>query len=125
MATFFLGGHPAARGRALRAVQEAADGMVVHIKPKTRGLEQNARFHALCQEFASRRVIWAGEPRTSAEWKVLLVSGHAVETMGESPDIVRGLADEVVSLRERTARMTVARMSSLISYAEAFLASCD
>lgn len=125
MSTFVLGGHREARDRALQAVREAPDGMVVQIKKKTRNLEQNARFHAICQELALQRAIWAGEPRSATEWKVLLISGHAVETLGEAPDIVRGIGDEVVSLREKTSRMTVSRMSSLISYSEAFLASLE
>ena len=62
-----------------------------------------------------------GKPRSAAQWKVLLVSGHAVATKNEA-EIVPGLEGEFVNLRESTALMSVKRSSSLIEYATAYLA---
>ena len=108
------------RRRAVAAVVEADLGMVVTIKPQTRSLDQNAKFHAICADLAGQP--WAGKPRDAAEWKVLLVSGHAVATK-QGAEIVPGLEGEFINLRESTARMSKARGSSLIEYAQAFLAS--
>lgn len=89
-------------------------------EPK-RTLPQNARFHALCRDLELARVEWAGKPRDAEQWKVLLVSAHSKAT-GAGAEIVPGLEGEFVNLRESTARMDKARMSSLLEYAEAFAA---
>ena len=88
-------------------------------QPSTRSLEQNSYFHALCGELAASGLQWFGKPRTLNEWKVLLVSGHAMAT-GDRADVVPGLEGEPVNLRESTAQMSPARKSSLIEYTLAF-----
>lgn len=113
--------HPA-RKRCLDAVANAPDGMVVTISEPTRTLEQNAKFHAICADLQSSGLEWAGKKRSAAEWKVLLVSGHSIATK-EGADMVPGLENEFVNLRESTARMNKNRLASLIEYAEAFCAS--
>ncbi len=118
----FVLAHAQAKMRALQAVQDAPEGYVVTIKPPTRNLEQNAKFHALCSDLAKAGVQWAGKPRTAEQWKVLLVSGHAMATK-QGSDMVPGLEGEFVNLRESTALMSKARSSSLIEYAQAFVAS--
>lgn len=90
--------------------------------PKKRTDGQNERFHAICGDIAKSGLPWAGKPRTPAQWKVLLVSGHAVAT-GEGAEIIPGLEDEFVNIRESTAQMSVRRGSSLIEYATAFAVS--
>ena len=119
--TFYLGGHPEARGRAIEAVRQAEDGMVVTIKPRTRSLEQSAKFHAQCGELANSGLMWAGKRRTAAQWKVLMVSGHAIATK-EGAEIIPGVEGEFVNIRESTAYMSRARGSSLIEYTAAFIA---
>lgn len=118
----FILAHDEARRRAILAVQGAPAGYVVTIKPPTRNLEQNAKFHALCSDLAKAGVQWAGKPRTAEQWKVLLVSGHAMATK-EGSEMAPGLEGEWVNLRESTAMMSKARSSSLIEYAQAFVAS--
>jgi len=110
--------HPA-RSRAIQAVQEAPDGWVVEIREPTRSLEQNALFHDICHAIAKSRLEWAGKKRTAAQWKVLLVSAHAVATK-EGSELVPGLEGEFLNLRESTALMSVKRASSLIDYSMAF-----
>lgn len=80
-----------------------------------RTLDQNAKFHAVCRDFARSRIKWAGKVRDEHEWKVLLISGHAVATGGQS-EVVAGLEGEFVNVRESSARMTKSRGSSLIDY---------
>lgn len=106
--------------RAARAVLDAAEGFAVRITPPTRNLEQSAKFHAICGDLA-RQLPYAGKKRTLEQWKALLCSGHSVATQ-ENAEIVPGLEQEWLNLRESTASMSVARMSSLIEYALAYCA---
>ena len=85
----------------------------------TRTGEQNAKFHAICGDIAKSGIEWMGKTRTAEQWKILLVSGHAVATK-EGSEIVAGLEGEFINLRESTALMTVKRGSSLIEYAIAW-----
>lgn len=114
--------HDLARGRAAAYILEQApeDWHVLVEEPK-RTTEQNAKFHAMVGDIAKSGLQWAGKARTAAQWKVLLVSGHAVATQ-ESVEIVPGLENEFVNLRESTALMSVKRGASLIEYTLAFCA---
>lgn len=112
--------HPA-RANAIRAIEQAPDGHVVTLAEPTRSLEQNAKFHALCADIARSGITWAGKRRTAAQWKVLLVSGHATATK-EGSEIVPGIEGEFVNIRESTAAMSRSRGSSLIEYTLAFCA---
>jgi len=118
-ARIFVMAHDEARRRAVEAVRTAPPGFVVRVEPPKRSGDQNAKFHALCSDIARSGFAWAGKPRTAAEWKVLLVSGHAAATK-QGAEMVPGLENEFVNLRESTARMSRARSSSLIEYALAF-----
>lgn len=113
--------HQEARRRALETLQDAPDGFVVTISEPTRNSAQNAKFHALCEDLAKSELTWCDKKRSAAEWKVLLVSAHAVATK-EGSEIVVGLEGELVSVRESTALMSKKRGSSLIDYATAFCA---
>ena len=120
----FIIAHDTARANAVRAVQNAPDGDVVTISEPSRSLEQNAKFHALCSDIARAKTQWAGKPRNAVQWKVLLVSGHAIATK-EGSEMVPGIEGEFVNLRESTAAMSKARGSSLIEYSLAFCAMND
>jgi len=111
----------AVRQRAVDAVWGAPDESVVTIAEPSRNGEQNAKFHALCGDLAKSGLPWAGKRRTLAEWKVLMVSGHAVATK-EGAEIVPGVEGEFVNIRESTALMSKRRGSSLIEYTVAFCA---
>ena len=117
----FVLAHDAARRAATRAIEEAPEGYVVEVRPRTRNLEQNAKFHAICSDMARAGAEWAGKARTAEQWKVLLVSGHSVATQG-SAEIIPGIEGEFVNIRESTALMSKARAASLISYATAYCA---
>lgn len=111
--------HAEARRGAAHVCMTAPDGCIVRFNEPTRTLEQNAKFHAICTDIAKCGHPWMGKTRTAAQWKVLLVSGHAVATK-EGSDVVPGLEGEFVNLRESTALMSKARGSSLIEYALAY-----
>jgi len=109
------------RHNAMAALMAAHPGDTVTVAPPTRSTDQNAMFHAICGDIAKSGREWAGKKRDLAEWKVLLVSAHTKATDGEV-EIVPGLEGEFVNIRESTARMSVSRAASLITYALAF---CD
>lgn len=120
----FILSHSLARQRAARAVLDAPDGYGVTISEPRRNGDQNAKFHAICSDLAKSGLTWAGKPRSAAQWKVLLVSGHATATK-EGAEMVPGIEGEFVNVRESTALMSVRRSSSLIEYALAFCAAHD
>lgn len=105
----------------LSAVLQAEQRFTLTVKPQTRSGEQNSKFHAICEDLAKSDLHWAGRRRDAAAWKVLLVSGHSVATK-QGSDMVPGIENEFVNLRESTASMTKSRGSSLIEYALAFCA---
>lgn len=119
MKRIFILAHEAARRNAMQAVKEAPAGYRVEIREPTRTMEQNAKFHAICSDLAKSKMEWAGKRRTVAQWKALLVSGHAVAT-NEGAEVVPGLEGEFINIRESTATMSVKRGSSLIEYSIAF-----
>ena len=114
--------HAEARRLAAAFCMEAPDGWIARFTESTRTLEQNAKFHAICHDLAKSGKLFAGKSRTDKQWKVLLVSGHAVAT-GEGAEIIPGLENEFVNIRESTALMSVKRGSSLIEYAQAWCAT--
>jgi hypothetical protein len=96
----------------------------LRVSPEKRSSEANAKFHAICGDLEKSRLPWAGKPRDSAAWKVLLVSGHSVATK-QGAEMIPGLEGEFVNVRESTALMSRSRSASLIEYALAFCAQND
>lgn len=92
--------------------------MMVVIKPATRSLEANSKIHAMFADVA-RQKEYAGRKLSPEQWKVLFISGHAIATK-EGADMLPGLENEFVNLRESSAQMSVKRMASLIEYISAW-----
>lgn len=113
-------GHMALMGlwAQIKAHLMAGQQLVIEVKEKTRSNEASAKFHAICMDFERSGVLWAGKRRTQTEWKVLLISGHAVATK-LGAEVVPGLEGEFCNIRESSARMSVHRMNSLIEYSHA------
>lgn len=116
---------PKDRALARRAVEGAPEGYVCVVRPPKRSLDQSAKFHAICADFAKSGFVWPqpgiAKHRTADEWKFLLVSAHAVATKVPG-ELMLGLEGERVMLRPSTAAMSVAEMTSLIEYCLAFAA---
>lgn len=89
-------------------------GDQVRVGPPDRLLVQNAKFHAMCGDIA-KQAQYLGRKLTGAQWKILMISAHSMET-GEGADVVPGLTGEFVNLRESSASMSIPRMASLIEY---------
>ena len=102
---------------------ESPDDYVCIIKKRTRTLEQNAILHKIFTKLRKERE-FGKKKRGVDEWKVIMVSGHAVATGGES-EMTLGIEGEVINLRESTAKMSVKRLSSLLEYAIAWCAEND
>ena len=78
------------------AIRQAEHGHVVTIKPAMRSLEQNAKFHAICQDMNG--LPWYGKARNADDWKTLFVSGHTIATGGIA-DVIPGLEGDFVNIR--------------------------
>ena len=111
-ATFILS-HDTARRNAVSYVQNAPEGYVVEVKPRTRSLEQNSRMWALLQEI-SDQVDWYGRKLTPTEWKDVFSAAL------KKQDVVPGIEGGFVVIGQRTSRMSVKEMSDLMTLMEAF-----
>lgn len=107
--------HDMAKKNALKAVADAPEGYTVEIKEPKRSLDQSAKFHAICHDVSLSGIKWSGKERSEAEWKLIFISAHGVATGGKAEFII-GLENEMLDVREKTSRMPVARMASLIEY---------
>lgn len=112
--------HDEARRRIIVEVANAPAGYFVKIMPETRTLQQNSKLHAIFTGIAKTEK-YIGRELNSVQWKTLFVSGHSVAT-GLGADMVPGLENEYVNIRESSAQMSIARMSSLIEYTNAWQA---
>lgn len=98
----------------------AGQSVVLSAAKPTRKEIKSRKFHALCGDVERSGFPWADRPRTKNQWKHLFVSGHMIAT--QDVELIRGLEDEVLNIRESTAEMVDERMSSLIEYTTAFCA---
>lgn len=107
------------RQRCMDYLGRVPEGFEVLVSPPRMSDGQRDRFHAICSDLARSGIEWAGEQRTGAEWKVLLISGHAKATSNDA-EVVIGLEGELVDIRESVTTMSKRRGSSLIEYSQAF-----
>jgi hypothetical protein len=108
------------RRHVAEQVANLPEGYVIKAGPPTRSLEQNAMLHAMFGELA-KKARYMGRQLTLNQWKTLMISGHAMAT-GLGADVICGIEGEFVNIRESSANMTVARMTSLIEYINAWAA---
>jgi hypothetical protein len=111
---------PTNRRHVAEQVANLPEGYVIKAGPPTRSLEQNAMLHAIFGELA-KKTRYMGRALTLNQWKTLMISGHAMAT-GLGADVIPGIEGEFVNIRESSAQMTVARMTSLIEYVHAWAA---
>lgn len=93
---------------------------VVEVRPLTRTDPQNKLLHALFGDLANQAK-WQNEKLTAEQWKMLMISAHTIATK-EPNKMVIGLEGEVVNIRESSAKMSVARLNSLIEYVQCWAA---
>jgi hypothetical protein len=113
--------HPVARQRAVDAIRDAPDGIVVTLAEPTRNGEQNALLHALIGEIAATHE-WAGKKRDAEIWKRLLVAAWC-RMRGESMEILPALDGHGVDIvPARTSGLSKAECADLITYIQAWQA---
>ncbi len=122
---------PGARRAAAAFLAAAPDNMLVDFSRATRTNLQNRLAHAIWTDLEVGAT-WARIDRDTGEvtqqrlsklqWKALMVSAHSVAT-GRPSELVQGIEGEWVDIRESTARMPIARMSSVIEYTLAWMAA--
>jgi hypothetical protein len=121
MAYILIGTITATNRRHLaEKVANLPEGLGIKVGPPTRSLEQNAKLHAMFGEL-EKKAKYLGRRLTLNQWKTLMISGHAVAT-GLAAEVIPGIEGEWVNIRESSAQMTVARMTSLIEYIHAWAA---
>ena len=99
---------------------EAHDLIRIEVREKNRTDEQNSKLHAMLGDIANKAT-WQGDKLDIDGWKNLFVSGHTIATKAPY-NLVMGLEGELVNVRERTSKMGVRRLASLIDYIEAWAA---
>ncbi len=108
--------HPTARQRAVDAVRNAADGMVVTVAEPTRNLEQNAALWAILSE-VSEHVVWHGRKLSPEDWK------HIFTASLKRMDVVPNLEGTgFVALGLSTSKMSKREFSDLLELVNAFAA---
>jgi len=82
-------------------------------KPETRSVEQNRRMWAMLRD-VSRQVVWHGQKLADTEWKDMATAAL------KRQKVVPGIDGGFVVLGTSTRRMTIAEMSELMLFLEAF-----
>lgn len=90
----------------------------VLVAPLTAADSVRSRFHAMCGDIA-KQCKFEGRRRSQQQWKVLLISAHAV-ACNQPSELVSGLEDEYVDIRESTTQMSNQRLLSCIEYVRAW-----
>ncbi len=111
--------HDTARRLAREAVDAAPDGYVVTIRESTRSSEQNRLLHAALTDIAEQ-VEWHGKKLSLDVWKRLCTAAWLRE-IGESPEMIPAIDGKGFDvIFERTSKLTVPQMTSLIEWVLAF-----
>lgn len=110
---YFILSHAVARQNAIKAVSEAAEGMVVEIKEQTRNTSQNAKLWAMLTE-VSQQVDWYGRKLTPENWK------HVFTASLSKQDVVPGIDGGFVVLGKATSSMSKREFAELIELIYAF-----
>ncbi len=121
--TFVLA-HDLARRRAVAAVAEAPEGMVVKLEEPKRNSAINAALHAKLTEIARARE-WAGRRWDVETWKRLLTAAWGRAT-GQSVVMLPALDGAGVDIVfRRTSDLTQAECRELLAFIEAWEAETE
>lgn len=117
-AIFWLG-NLTLRKQAAEAVTHAPIGHVVTIGPDTRSDAQNRLLHDAIADIA-QQVEWKGQRFNATTWKRLCVASWLRE-IGETPDMIPALDGNGFDvIYEKTSKLSVAQMTSLIDWINVF-----
>jgi hypothetical protein len=114
---------PGQRLAAIECVRSVPVEYLVEVRKTTRSALHNRFAHALWNDLA-KSATFAGKRLTMQQWKVLMISAHSVAT-GRPSEVMPGIEGEWVDLRESSARMSDARLASVMEYTMAWMAQND
>lgn len=97
----------------LKPMLLAGHRLTLEAKKATRSTEQNALLWAMLDDIA-KQVTWHGQKLTADEWKDMATAAL------KRQKVVPGIDGGFVVLGSRTSRMTVAEMTELIDFLDAF-----
>ncbi len=113
MKRIFVLANDSVRQRAIDAIRDAPDGMVVTIQEPTRSLDQNAKLWPMLGE-VSKQVNWHGNRLTSDEWKdVFSAAIHKQK-------VVPGLDGGFVVCGQSTSKFSKRKFAEMIELIYAF-----
>ncbi len=103
----------AARERAKRMIDGSPDGYVVTVRAQTRTSAQNDRLWAMLTDVARSRP--EGREHTPETWKLLFM-----QALGHAAHFEQGLDGRPFPVGFRSSRLTVAEMTALIDFIDAW-----
>lgn len=115
---YFIFAHDEARRRAALFCDKAPSGTIAIFKEATRNLDQNACLWATLTDIAEQ-VEWpvdgAMQKLPPEDWKAILSAGVI-----KGQRVAQGIEGGFVMLGQRTSKMSVKQMSSLIEFSKFF-----
>lgn len=109
--------HETARQRAVEAIRNAADGMVVTVAEPTRNLEQNAAQWPILNAYAKQKPLLVNgvwEYVSAEEWKDVLTGAHKEELAR-----VANYRGRMVILGKRTSKFVKSEFSEWLDWLNA------
>ncbi len=109
--------HETARQRAVEAIRNAADGMVVTVAEPTRNLEQNAAQWPILNAYAKQKPLLVNgvwEYVSAEEWKDVLTGAHKEELAR-----VANYRGRMVILGKRTSKFVKSEFSEWLAWLNA------
>jgi hypothetical protein len=106
----------------LKPALDVGKEFTVEVRPLTRTLDQNAKFHAMISDIA-KQMGEAGSSWTLEDWKRLLIDQWAADTNRRIGSVVPSLdGHRVVQLGLQSKRFSVEEASEFIEWLEAWAA---
>ncbi len=98
---------------ALKALLYAGHRVELQAKTETRSSAQNRRMWAMLTDL-SEQVVWHGQKLSPADWKTMCTAALKKQR------VLPGIDGGFVVMGDSTSRMTVAEMTELMDFMEAF-----
>ena len=99
--------------RTLKPYLIAGHAFDLIVKPETRSTAQNRRLWAMLTD-VSKQVMWHGQKLAAEDWKAMATAALKRQR------VIPGIEGGFVVLGEPTSTMTIAQMSELMEFLEAF-----
>lgn len=125
MKKFFILAHDQARANAVRAVEEAEEGLTVTIEAKKRSNDQNAKIHALLTEYGEiKGWMFNGVPVDLDDLKSIFMAAYRKLKRQQSRFAI-GFDGQPVVLNWRTRDLEPQEASEFIELVSSYLAELE